>query len=234
MGFSINDFAARLNASHGINHGNHFDVRIYPSWDESSTSGYKFKELLGHLMHENDKDSSKWTDTFEMSWYDNVRFFCRSASIPTKDISTSDWSAYGPMGKFPYESSHGDLELEILITNNKMFERKFFESWLNMIEHSDNHTIGWHANYTSNIEVHILTNAQNVGYTGATHTDLGNNRTRSTPDDHDGYRIGTINVKDAFPISLSEIALNYDNEGLQTFSTTITYDQYAFKGAPSM
>jgi hypothetical protein len=138
------------------------------------------------------------------------------------------------MGKFPYESSHGDLELEILITNNKMFERKFFESWLNMIEHSDNHTIGWHANYTSNIEVHILTNAQNVGYTEATHTDLGNNRTRSTPDDHGGYRIGTINVKDAFPISLSEIALNYDNEGLQTFSTTITYDQYAFKGAPSM
>ena len=233
MGFSINDFAARLNKAHGINHGNHFDVRIYPSWNQSSSGGDKFKELLGALMGES-KHASKWNETFEASWHENLRFFCRSASIPSKDISTSDFSTYGPMGKFPYESSHGDLELEILITNDKMFERKFFESWINMVEHSDTHTIGWHANYTSRVEIHILTNAQNVGYNNPTHTNLGNNKTRSEPDSHSGYRIGTIDVKDAFPISLSEITLNFDNEGLQTFSTTLTYDQYAFKGAPSM
>lgn len=229
MGFSINDFAAQLNASNGINHGNHFDVRIYPTWEAGQS---KFPKILGSMMVETE-DGKHWSEKASEVWYRSLRFFCRSASIPSKDISTSDWSAYGPMGKFPYESSHGDLELEVMITNNKMFERKFFEAWLNIVEDSETHTIGWHKDYKSTVEVHILANAK-VGYSGTKHTDLGGGRTRSEADEFDGYRIGTIKIKDAFPISLSEIALNYDNEGLQTFSTTLTYDQYAFLGAPNM
>ena len=224
MNFDIDGFRATLDKSNGINHGNIFDVMIAPGWLGNNKISKKFSALLGGMMLEGYGTWGSFTEVWK-----EMRFLCRAASIPSKDISTSDWSAYGPIGKFPYESSHGDLELEFMITNNKMLERKFFEAWLNIVEDSGTHTIGWLKDYISTINVHILSHGKH-GYNSSTNTDLGGGRTRNTPGEHDNKRIGTVEIKDAYPVSLSEITLNHDNEGLQTFSVTLTYDQYAFKG----
>ena len=230
MAFNLNSFTAELeHEKFGLlNEGNQFSVDITShinqfnaQWGSrqgySTASGHGFRQLLSRMVEMDYNISPFYAQELEKE-YSHIRFLCQGAQIPSKDISTIDHSHYGPLGKYPYESNHGDIELTFMMTDT-LIERLFFEAWIGLVEGPENHSIGWKGDYLANLSIKIFSKKASKG-----------EMIPGAP----GYTtrmISEVLVKDAYPISLSAIDLAYDNEGVQTFSVTMTYDQYYFRGS---
>jgi hypothetical protein len=229
MAFNLQAFTAELadERFHLVNEGNQFSVDISTlvnqagaQWGSSrrfsETAGMPFRELLARMAQKH-YSASYWEVQELEREYSHIRFLCQGAQIPSKDISTVDHSHYGPLGKYPYESNHSDIELTFMITDT-MIERLFFEAWISLVEQPEHHVIGWKNDFMANLSIKVFSKRLSEG---SYDSRIGAN----------DRIISEVIVLDAWPVSLSSIDLSYDNEGVQTFSVTMTYDQYYFKGA---
>lgn len=110
---------------------------------------------------------------------------CENAQLPGRSIATGDLRIYGPTEKFPYQSTYEDMTLTFIV-GNSMVEKTLFNEWLDYI----NPTQNWNFEYKKNYACEIV----------ITQYDLSNNEVHS------------VKLIDAFPISVSQLDLDWSND----------------------
>jgi len=146
-----------------------------------------------------------------VDWISNTNrgfgFTARSASIPSKTISTNPVMAAGPEQKYPYQDVYEDLTISFLSTKgteqHAIPERSFFEAWMATVISHDNMLVGFSDDYSVVLRVGVLTN----------------NRNEQT-------KLAEYMFIRAYPIGLGAIDFSHDSEELMSFDVTFSYDKW--------
>lgn len=110
---------------------------------------------------------------------------CENASLPGRTVNTTDLKIYGPQEKVPYQSSYEDLSLTFIVTGN-MLEKVLFNTWIEKINPSNNWNFEFKENYVADIQI--------------TQYDISDNE------------IHTVQLIEAFPISVNQLDLDWSND----------------------
>lgn len=110
---------------------------------------------------------------------------CDQAQFPSRSLMTTERKIYGPSELQPYNSSYNQLELQFIVSGD-MMEKKFFDAWLDLINPRSTFNLAYKNDYISDITINQY--------------DLQNELTYS------------INLINAFPISINELDLDWSNE----------------------
>ena len=123
---------------------------------------------------------------------------CESATLPGRTLSTSEQKIYGPIEKFPYQSSYEDMTLTFIVSQS-MIEKTMFNTWFDYI----NPTNTWNFRFKEDYVAKDLT---------ITQYDMADNEMQ------------TIKLIDAFPISVNQLDLDWSNDNAyHKLSVTFAY-----------
>jgi hypothetical protein len=134
----------------------------------------------------------------------DLEFRCERAEMPGKTIATTDEVSLGPTLKLPYETTFSDIQLTIICAED-MFERRFFESWMDeIVALPGGHGLGGLVRYYDEFaEGSQILVAQAKS---------------------DGTSILEYVLYDAFPIALSPMTLAWEESNTyQRFTVTMSY-----------
>ena len=126
---------------------------------------------------------------------------CEAAAFPGRSVSTQPNRIMGPVREMPYEPLYsGDLDLTFRVGQD-MFERKFFEFWMDTIVNHGNNRMGYYDDYTRDIYI----------------AQLG-------PDDSIVYK---IKLTECYPKAINAIDLGFDKTDEYTRqSVSIAFREY--------
>lgn len=110
---------------------------------------------------------------------------CENAVLPGRTLNTTDLKIYGPQEKIPYQSSYEDVTFTFIVTGN-MLEKVLFNTWIEKINPSDNWNFEFKDKYVADISV--------------TQYDISDNE------------IHTVNLIEAFPVSVNQLDLDWSND----------------------
>ena len=89
---------------------------------------------------------------------------CESAAFPGRSVGTQPNRIMGPVREMPYESIYsGDLDLTFRVGQD-MFERRYFEFWMDRIVNHSTNTMGYYDDYTRDIYIAQLNPADGIVY----------------------------------------------------------------------
>lgn len=147
---------------------------------------------------------SKMNYTIDGTKLADFGFRCERAEMPGKTIATIDETGVGPTLKLPYDVTFSDLQFTVICSED-MFERRFFESWIDeIVATKGNHGIGGLVRYYDEF---------------ATHSSM-----IITASNSEGKRILSYKIIDTFPIALSPMTLAWEETNTyQRFTVTMTY-----------
>jgi len=128
----------------------------------------------------------------------DTSFSCSAAVLPGLSLSTFDFRAGEPnLTKRPYDVIYEDVKLTFQISE-KMKEHDFFEQWINFIYDNNTKTFRYPKDYYADISIIQLDNSLS--------------------------ELKWINLIDAYPTSISEVALSYDSTNtISTFEVGFAY-----------
>lgn len=135
---------------------------------------------------------------------EDLQFRCERAEIPGKTIATVDEVSVGPTLKMPYETTFSDIQLTIICSDD-MFERRFFESWMDeIVSLPGGHGQGGLVRYYDEFSKDSIMMVSQA--------------------DSSGTRILDYELHDAFPIALSPMTLAWEETNTyQRFTVTMSY-----------
>lgn len=91
--------------------------------------------------------------------------YVEQASIPGINISTKSFKIFGPSYQRPISSEYGGEGLSITFhVDRDMKVRRFFEDWIHVIVDPDTFTVGYQADYISDVRIKQLNEQDNVTY----------------------------------------------------------------------
>ena len=82
----------------------------------------------------------------------DLAYLCENVALPTKSIMGADKIIYGLNYQMPYRHSYPEVAMTFYCTKN-MPEKIAFDEWQTYIINPINGDIGFHANYTCDIEI---------------------------------------------------------------------------------
>ena len=89
---------------------------------------------------------------------------CESVSMPGRSVSSQPNKIYGPVREMPYEKLYsGDLDLEFRVGKD-MFERLYFEKWMDLVTFQGNHHMNYMDNYAGTVTIAQLDHDDNIIY----------------------------------------------------------------------
>lgn len=134
----------------------------------------------------------------------DMKFRCERAELPGKTIATVDDVSLGPTLKMPYETTYSDIQLTFICAGD-MFERRFFESWMDeIVALPGPHGLGGLVRYYDEFA-------------------LGSKITVRQGDSK-GLPVVSYSLYDAFPIALSPMTLAWEESNTyQRFTVTMSY-----------
>jgi hypothetical protein len=121
---------------------------------------------------------------------------CENAQLPGRTLATTEQKTYGPIEKFPYLTTYNDIDLTFIVDDD-MQQKILFDAWLNFINPLYNNHIRYKQEYAT-----ILTINQ---------YDVTNKLTYS------------INLYDAYPISMNQMDLDWSGDGYHKLNVTFAY-----------
>jgi hypothetical protein len=134
---------------------------------------------------------------------ETLSFRCESASLPGRNISTADIRIYGPTEKYPYQTSYDDMTLTF-ICSDTMVEKVFFDQWMEFINPQDNWNFEYKSKYKTDITIEQYDNMGEISH--------------------------TIQLIDAFPISMNELGLDWSNgDSYHKLSVSFAYTYWTRK-----
>jgi len=125
-----------------------------------------------------------------------LRYRCETAQFPGRTFATTEQKTYGPIEKYPYLNTYNDLDLTFIVDDD-MNQKVFFDAWMSYINPLYNNNYRYKGDYATTIVV----NQYNVS----------NEKTYS------------INLIEAFPISMNQMDLNWNDEGYHKLPVTFAY-----------
>jgi hypothetical protein len=122
---------------------------------------------------------------------------CENAVLPGRTLNTTDLKIYGPSEKIPYQTAYEDVTLTFIVTGH-MLEKEIFSAWLTKINPHDNWNFEFKNNYVADITI--------------TQYDVSDNE------------IHTVQLVEAFPISMNQLDLDWSNDNAyHKLSVTFAY-----------
>lgn len=126
----------------------------------------------------------------------NLVFRCENANLPGRSVATADQRIYGPIEKHPYLSTYNDIDLTFIVSDT-MNEKLFFDNWIEYINPSSTNNFKYREEYQTTITI----NQYDVG-------------------DYVSY---TVDLYEAFPISVNQMDLDWSNDGYHKITVTFAY-----------
>ena len=122
---------------------------------------------------------------------------CEGAQLPGRTFATAEQKiGSNPIEKFPYETTYNDIDLTFIVDDD-MSQKVFFDAWMDYINPTYNYNYRYKSDYAT-----ILT---------VTQYDVTNRASYS------------VNLFDAFPISMNQLDLDWSNDGYHKLSVTFAY-----------
>jgi hypothetical protein len=125
-----------------------------------------------------------------------LNYRCENANLPGRTFATVEQKTYGPIEKYPTLTSFTDMDLTFIIDDN-MNQKIFFDAWLNYINPQYNNNFRYKSDYSTVITINQY--------------DVTNNLTYS------------INLYDAYPISMNQMDLDWSGDGFHKLTVTFAY-----------
>ena len=130
-----------------------------------------------------------------------LTFRCEEAQLPGRTLSTAELKiGSSPNEKYPYGTTFNDIDLTFIV-DDTMDQKAFFDSWLNYI----NPSYSWNLRYKEDYMTVITINQY----------DAQNRNTYS------------INLYEAFPISMNQLDLSWGSEGYHKLVVTFAYTSWS-------
>jgi hypothetical protein len=126
----------------------------------------------------------------------SLTYRCENAQLPGRTFATTEQKTYGPIEKYPYLTSYNDIDLTFIIDDD-MNQKVFFDAWLNYINPQYNNNFRFKSDYSTVITVNQY--------------DVSNELTYS------------IDLIDAYPISMNQLDLSWGDDGYHKLSVTFAY-----------
>tara|TARA_B100000941_G_scaffold180950_1_gene129863 strand:- start:1162 stop:1836 length:675 start_codon:yes stop_codon:yes gene_type:complete len=171
---SISDFIANINSTSGFSKANRYEMIILPK-TEFATSGVLKQEAR------------------------DLKFRVASFTVPSKNISTTDTKIYGPVRQAPYVVTYDQLSFSLYLSEG-MYEREWFENWMNYVIDYDDNKLNYYNKYTCPIELKVYA--------------------------PDGFLTQIYKFEGCFPVSIGEIAFSYANEDVAQCQISVSYRKY--------
>jgi|TARA_B110000908_G_scaffold172587_1_gene241057 hypothetical protein len=133
----------------------------------------------------------------------DISLLCEQVMLPSRSISTLDYSADKQSNKFPYTNIDGDVNMTFILTSD-MYIKSMFDNWTSSIIDMDSYNLGYKDDYSTDIVIQTL----------------------------DSRNIPTYGVKleKAYPTEISVIALNNTDGEYLRCTVTFAYDKYVVEG----
>jgi hypothetical protein len=126
----------------------------------------------------------------------SLTYRCETAQLPGRTFATTEQRTYGPIEKYPYLNTYGDLDLTFIVDDD-MNQKVFFDAWMNYVNPLYNNNMRYKGDYSTTIVINQY--------------DVTNELTYS------------INLIDAYPISINQMDLNWGDDGYHKLSVTFAY-----------
>jgi hypothetical protein len=124
---------------------------------------------------------------------------CESTELPGRSLMTTSMKIYGVEEKFPYMSSYNDISLTFIVGDD-MLEKKIFESWLNYIHPTATFNFKYKDDYARDMRI--------------TQYDLKKEKS---------YQ---VKLKNAYPIAVNPLSLDWGSDGYHKLTVTFVYDYW--------
>ena len=144
----------------------------------------------------------------------SIEYRANSVKVPGVDLDTQNVSRYGigPSQKFPTNANFTDVDINFLDTNGN-YIWKYFAKWMNGIFDYTGVSGGSQPSYKVEYKKYYQTDIQIFVY------------------DNDGNQTNLIILKEAFPISLSDVSLSWsENNKLYEFSVRFAFKEWFYGG----
>ena len=121
---------------------------------------------------------------------------CETAQFPGRTFATTEQKTYGPIEKFPYLNTYNDLDLTFIVDDD-MSQKVFFDAWMSYINPLYNNNYRYKGDYATTLVVNQY--------------------------DVSGEKTYSINLVEAFPISMNQMDLNWGDDSYHKLSVTFAY-----------
>jgi len=127
----------------------------------------------------------------------NLSFRCENAQLPSRTFATLEQKfGSNPLEKYPYQTNYNELELTFIVSDD-MSEKFFFDMWMEYINPSYSYNFKYKGDYVTDLQV--------------TQYDVTNKASYS------------INVIDAYPISVNQLDLDWSNSEYHKLTVVFAY-----------
>jgi hypothetical protein len=129
-----------------------------------------------------------------------LNYRCESAQLPGKSFTTMEQKfGSAPVEKFPYATNFTDIDLTFIVDDD-MQQKLLFDGWMNYVSPVYNYNIRYKSDYTTALTINQY--------------DVENKLTYS------------VNLYDAYPISMNQLDLNWGNDGMHKLVVTFAYTNW--------
>lgn len=126
----------------------------------------------------------------------NLTYRCESANLPGRTFATAEQRTYGPIEKYPYLNTYTDIDMTFIVDDD-MNQKIFFDAWLNFINPLYNNNFRYKGDYSTVITVNQYDVTNKISY--------------------------SINLFDAYPISMNQMDLDWSADGYHKLVVTFAY-----------
>jgi len=130
----------------------------------------------------------------------SLKFRCEAAELPSRTFSVAE-QRFGsnPSESYPYLSTFNDMPMTFIVSDD-MTEKLFFDAWMEYINPASSYDLRYKIEYTSTIVVNQYDVAGDLTY--------------------------SVNLVDAFPVSVNQLDLDWSADGHHKLVVTFAYSRW--------
>ena len=130
----------------------------------------------------------------------NLTYRCESAELPSRTFATAEQKfGANPTEKYPYYSSYNDTSMTFIVSDD-MSEKIFFEYWMDYINPTYKYDFRYKADYATTMQVNQYDVNGDLSY--------------------------SINLIDAFPVSVNQLDLDWSHDGYHKLTVMFAYSYW--------
>jgi len=127
----------------------------------------------------------------------NLTFRCETAQLPSRTFATAEQKfGANPIEKHAYQSNYNESDMTFIVSDD-MSEKIFFDAWMEYINPTASFDFNYRNDYISTIQVNQYGVDNKLTY--------------------------SVNLIDAFPISVNQLDLDWSNDGHHKLTVVFAY-----------
>lgn len=194
--------------------------------DQTQNSGFNVQKMVGTVNKSGIAKTSHFevqiippaNKDFDLGTMENMMYRAESVDLPGRTMQTIDhrFTNYGPMNKIPYMAQYGDVSMSIILSED-MREKEYFEIWHNMIQNTGTFEVGGSDTLGGRYSNAQFNNKYHSSYIGTVLIrQFGSN----------GELRSVHTLKEAFPINVNPITMNWGEDNAARMTVGISYRYY--------